>query len=176
MWQDEFSGPRLDRKKWRAVDDPTIGRYGLGNGQSQACLDAEGGTFLVRGDRLIIVAHHAPGATYPLRDKPSGKIRKEIGHQDFKFAKVTLCGSMILPRGERAGIQLGPRVVATGRVEQGSGFGLPGHSVPDRNTVMSPQRLVRSSGRSPRVGEVGGKVSDPAFPESEGLPPRWHIL
>jgi beta-glucanase (GH16 family) len=89
VWQDEFSGTRLDRKKWSAVDDPILGSYGHGNGESQAYLDAEGETFLVRDGRLTIVAHHAPDATYPLRDKPSGKVTKTIGRQDFKSAKLT---------------------------------------------------------------------------------------
>ena len=29
VWQDEFSGSTLDRKKWRAVDDPTLGKLSL---------------------------------------------------------------------------------------------------------------------------------------------------
>ena len=48
VWQEEFSGTKLDRKKWVAVDDPKIGQYGHGNGESQAYLDAEGETFLSR--------------------------------------------------------------------------------------------------------------------------------
>ena len=89
VWQEEFSGIKLDRKKWVAVDDPKIGQYGHGNGESQAYLDAEGDTFFVRDGRLTIVALHAPEAKYPLRDKPYGKFKHNIDHQDFKSAKLT---------------------------------------------------------------------------------------
>ena len=47
VWQDEFDGPRLDRKKWQAVDDTRIGKYGHGNGESQVYRDSEGDTFRV---------------------------------------------------------------------------------------------------------------------------------
>jgi beta-glucanase (GH16 family) len=89
VWQDEFTGTRLDRKKWNAVDDSRIGQYGHGNGESQAYLDAEGDTFLVKDGLLTIVARHAPEATYPLRDKPFGKIKKTTDQLDFKSAKLT---------------------------------------------------------------------------------------
>ena len=89
VWQEEFSGIKLDRKKWVAVDDPKVGQYGHGNGESQAYLDAEGDTFFVRDGRLTLVAHHAPKAKYPLRDKPYGKFKHNIDHQDFKSAKLT---------------------------------------------------------------------------------------
>ncbi len=32
IWQDEFSGDKLDRSKWSAEDDTVIGQYGHGNG------------------------------------------------------------------------------------------------------------------------------------------------
>ncbi|MDE2681586.1 MAG: hypothetical protein OSB29_09525, partial [Verrucomicrobiota bacterium] len=89
VWQEEFTGTKLDRKKWVAMDDPKIGQYGHGNGESQAYLGAEGDTFFVRDGRLTIVAHHAPEAKYPLRDKPYGKFKHNIDHQDFKSAKLT---------------------------------------------------------------------------------------
>jgi beta-glucanase (GH16 family) len=89
VWQDEFSGTRLDRKKWHAVDDSRIGQYGHGNGESQAYLDAEGDTFFVKDGLLRIVARHAPEASYPLRDKPLGQIKKTIEHLDFTSAKLT---------------------------------------------------------------------------------------
>lgn len=89
VWQEEFSGTKLDRKKWVAVDDPKIGQYGHGNGESQAYLDAEGETFFIKDGRLTIIAHHAPDAKYPLRDKPYGKFKRNIDHQDFKSAKLT---------------------------------------------------------------------------------------
>ena len=82
VWQEEFRGAKLDRKKWVAVDDPKIGQYGHGNGESQAYLDAEGDTFFVRDGRLTIVAHHTPEAKYPLRDKPFGKFKHNIDHQE----------------------------------------------------------------------------------------------
>jgi len=88
-WQEEFTGTKLDRKKWVAEDDAKIGQYGHGNGESQAYLDAEGNTFFVRDGKLTLVAHHAPEAKYPLRDKPYGKFKHNIDHQDFKSAKVT---------------------------------------------------------------------------------------
>jgi len=62
VWQDEFTGNKLDRKKWVAVDDAKIGQYGHGNGESQTYLDAEGDTFFVKDGRLTLVAHHAPEA------------------------------------------------------------------------------------------------------------------
>ena len=89
VWQEEFNGTKLDRKKWIAEDDPAIGQYGHGNGEAQAYLDAEGDTFFVKDGRLTIVARHAPDAEYPLREKPNGKIKHNIGHQDFKSAKLT---------------------------------------------------------------------------------------
>ena len=89
VWQDEFPGTRLDRKKWSAVDDPTVGKYGHGNGEAQAYLDAEGRTFQVRDGYLAITAHHDPGATYPIRDKPSGKVTRTTAGQDFASAKLT---------------------------------------------------------------------------------------
>ena len=89
VWQEEFSGTKLDRKKWVAVDDPKIGQYGHGNGESQAYLDAEGETFFIKDGRLTIIAHYAPDAKYPLRDKPCGKFKRNIDHQDFKSAKLT---------------------------------------------------------------------------------------
>ncbi len=88
VWQYEFHGTRLDRKKWSAVDDPTLGKYGHGNGEAQAYLDAEGRTFQVREGLLTITAHHDPGATYPIRDKPSGKVTKTTAGQDFASAKL----------------------------------------------------------------------------------------
>ena len=36
VWQEEFSGTKLDRKKWVAVDDRKIGQYGHGNGTRRA--------------------------------------------------------------------------------------------------------------------------------------------
>ncbi|MCS5584004.1 MAG: glycoside hydrolase family 16 protein, partial [Pseudomonadales bacterium] len=89
VWQDEFTGTKLDRKKWAAVDDAKIGQYGHGNGESQAYLDTEGETFFVKDGVLSIVAHYAPAAKYPLRDKPLGKITKTIDYLDFKSAKLT---------------------------------------------------------------------------------------
>ncbi|MHC5054793.1 MAG: glycoside hydrolase family 16 protein [Planctomycetota bacterium] len=89
VWQDEFTGTKLDRAKWKAEDDGKIGQYGHGNGEAEAYVDAEGDTYYVRDGRLSIVAHHAPDAKYPLRDKPYGKYLRDIGHQDFKSAKLT---------------------------------------------------------------------------------------
>jgi beta-glucanase (GH16 family) len=89
VWKEEFSGTKLDRKKWVAEDDSAIGQYGHGNGESQAYLDAEGDTFFVKNGKLTIVARHAPDAQYPLREKPYGKLKHNIGHQDFKSAKLT---------------------------------------------------------------------------------------
>jgi beta-glucanase (GH16 family) len=89
VWQDEFSGTQLDRKKWAALDDTKKGQYGHGNGEAQTYLNAEGETFFVKDGKLTIVATHAPDATYPLRDKPYGKVTKQIDHQDFKSAKLT---------------------------------------------------------------------------------------
>ena len=89
VWQDEFSGNKLDRSKWRAVDDPTHGAYGHGNGEAQAYLDAEGRTFRVKEGRLTITAHHDPRAVYPLRDKPGGPVTKKTSGQAFASAKLT---------------------------------------------------------------------------------------
>ena len=89
VWQEEFNGTKLNRKKWVAEDDPVIGQYGHGNGESQAYLDAEGDTFFVKDGKLTIVARYAPDAAYPLREKPYGKIKHNIDHQDFKSAKLT---------------------------------------------------------------------------------------
>ena len=89
VWQEEFHGTQLDRKKWMAEDDPTIGQYGHGNGEAQAYLDAEGDTFFVKDGKLTIVARYAPDAEYPLREKPYGKFKHNIRHQDFKSAKLT---------------------------------------------------------------------------------------
>ena len=89
VWQDEFEGTQLDRKKWTAVDDAKIGQYGHGNGEAQAYLDSEGETFVVKDGKLSIIAQYAPDAKYPLRNKPFGKIKEEIDHQDFKSAKLT---------------------------------------------------------------------------------------
>jgi len=89
VWQEEFNGTKLDRKTWKAEDDPAIGQYGHGNGEAQAYLDAEGDTFFVKDGRLTIVARYAPDAAYPLREKPYGKIKHNIDHQDFKSAKLT---------------------------------------------------------------------------------------
>ena len=88
VWKEEFSGTKLDRKKWVAEDDSAIGQYGHGNGESQAYLDAEGDTFFVKDGKLTIVARHAPDAQYPLREKPYGKLKHNIGQQDFKSAKL----------------------------------------------------------------------------------------
>ena len=60
VWQDEFSGSKLDRTKWNAVDDARIGRYGHGNGETQAYIDDEGGTYKVADGKLVIIARHAP--------------------------------------------------------------------------------------------------------------------
>ena len=87
-WQDEFVGEKLDRSKWVPEDDTVIGKYGHGNGEAQAYLDAEGETFYVRDGKLTIVALHAPGEKYPLREKPDGKITRHIAHQPFKSAKL----------------------------------------------------------------------------------------
>ncbi|MCP4811047.1 MAG: hypothetical protein GY888_00945, partial [Planctomycetaceae bacterium] len=78
-WQDEFNGTRLDRKKWQAVDDARIGKYGHGNGESQVYRDTEGDTFRVAKGILTITAHHVPGKKYPRRDKPQGPVK---GHVD----------------------------------------------------------------------------------------------
>ena len=50
IWQDEFKGEKLDRSKWTPVDDSVIGKYGHGNGEAQAYLDAEGDTFFKKWD------------------------------------------------------------------------------------------------------------------------------
>ena len=88
-WQDEFKGEKLDRSKWTPVDDSVIGKYGHGNGEAQAYVDAEGDTFFVRNGILHLRAHYSPNVKYPLRDAPNGKIKKMIEHQDFKSAKLT---------------------------------------------------------------------------------------
>lgn len=89
IWQDEFKGEKLDRSKWTPVDDSVIGKYGHGNGEAQAYVDAEGDTFFVRNGILHLRAHYSPNVKYPLRDAPNGKIKKMIEHQDFKSAKLT---------------------------------------------------------------------------------------
>ncbi|MED5470732.1 MAG: glycoside hydrolase family 16 protein [Verrucomicrobiota bacterium] len=89
VWQEEFSDTQLDRKKWSAIDDTIIGQYGHGNGEAQAYLDSEGDTFFVKNGKLSIVAHYAPDAKYPLREKPHGKLKHNIDYQDFKSAKLT---------------------------------------------------------------------------------------
>ena len=89
VWHDEFSGKKLDRSKWIPVDDTVVGKYGHGNGEAQAYVDAEGETFYVKDGRLTIVAHHAPGRKYPLRKEPGGKVTKLIAHQPFRSAKIT---------------------------------------------------------------------------------------
>ncbi|MEC9092335.1 MAG: glycoside hydrolase family 16 protein, partial [Planctomycetota bacterium] len=89
VWQDEFSGSKLDRKKWTPEDDSVIGQYGHGNGEAQVYLDAEGQTFRVGNGHLSIIANHAPQKQYPLRDGPGGRLLKKIDHQDFQSAKLT---------------------------------------------------------------------------------------
>lgn len=89
VWHDEFSGKKLDRTKWAPVDDTAIGRYGHGNGEAQAYVDAEGETFYVKDGKLTIVAQYAPDKKYPLRDNPHGKLTKLINHQPFRSAKIT---------------------------------------------------------------------------------------
>ena len=89
IWHDEFNGEKLDRSKWTPVDDSVIGKYGHGNGEAQAYLDAEGDTFFVRNGILHLRAQYSPNVKYPLRDTPNGKIKKMIEHQDFKSAKLT---------------------------------------------------------------------------------------
>tara|TARA_B000000565_G_scaffold206834_1_gene160241 strand:- start:834 stop:1952 length:1119 start_codon:yes stop_codon:yes gene_type:complete len=89
VWHDEFIGNRLDRSKWAPVDDSKIGKYGHGNGEAQAYLDAEGDTFFVKNGMLNIRAQYAPSVKYPLRDTPNGKVKKMIEHQDFRSAKLT---------------------------------------------------------------------------------------
>ena len=66
-----------------------VGKYGHGNGEAQAYVDAEGDTFFVRNGILHLRAHYSPNVKYPLRDAPNGKIKKMIEHQDFKSAKLT---------------------------------------------------------------------------------------
>lgn len=88
VWQDEFAGKKLDRKKWVPEDDSVIGQYGHGNGEAQVYLDAEGDTFFVKDGNLTIVAGYAPGAKYPLRDGPKGKFLRDIDHQTFRSAKI----------------------------------------------------------------------------------------
>ncbi|MFC4993224.1 glycoside hydrolase family 16 protein [Rubritalea tangerina] len=92
VWQDEFVDEKLDRKKWRPVDDTVIGQYGHGNGEAQAYVDAEGETFYVRDGQLTIIARHAPDAKYPLKDGKNGKFVREIDHQDFRSAKLETKG------------------------------------------------------------------------------------
>ena len=57
VWQEEFSGTQLDRKKWSVVDDTIIGQYGHGNGEAQAYLDSEGDTFFVKNGKLASLHH-----------------------------------------------------------------------------------------------------------------------
>ena len=92
VWQDEFDGNKLDRSKWVPEDDTVIGKYGHGNGEAQAYIDAEGETFFVKDGRLTIVARHAPGKKYPLREKAGGRILKQISHQPFRSAKLQTKG------------------------------------------------------------------------------------
>ncbi|MGY8771233.1 MAG: glycoside hydrolase family 16 protein [Pirellulales bacterium] len=89
VWQDEFSGERLDRAHWIAEDDPSIGKYGHGNGESQVYLDAEGETYFVKAGFLNIVALYAPNKKYPVRDKPNGEVKQQIENLDFQSAKLT---------------------------------------------------------------------------------------
>jgi len=89
VWQDEFGGTRLDRKKWQAVDDTRTGKYGHGNGESQVYRDTEGDTFQVSNGILSITAHHVPGKKYPLRDKFQGPIKGQVENLDFTSAKLT---------------------------------------------------------------------------------------
>lgn len=89
VWQDEFDGPRLDRKKWQAMDDTRIGKYGHGNGESQVYRDSEGDTFRVAKGILTITAHHVPGKKYPRRDKPGGPVKGYVDNLDFTSAKLT---------------------------------------------------------------------------------------
>ena len=89
VWQDEFAGTRLDRKKWTAVDDSRIGKYGHGNGESQVYRDREGDTFQVGNGVLSITAHHVPGKKYPLRDKFQGPVKGQVENLDFTSAKLT---------------------------------------------------------------------------------------
>ena len=88
VWQDEFSGKSLDRSKWIPQDDPMVGQYGHGNGEAQVYLDAEGETFYVKDGDLTIVALHAPGEKYPLRDGPKGKFLRNIKNQPYRSAKI----------------------------------------------------------------------------------------
>ena len=92
VWRDEFVGTKLDRSKWGVEDDTVIGQYGHGNGESQLYTDAEGETFYVKDGRLTILARHAPGRKYPLRDGPNGRIVKENDHQPFRSAKLQTRG------------------------------------------------------------------------------------
>ena len=88
VWQDEFEGDKLDRNKWAPIDDTEIGQYGHGNGESQVYVDAEGETFYVKDGKLTIVANHAPGRKYPLKDGPNGPFLKEVDHLPFRSAKL----------------------------------------------------------------------------------------
>ena len=92
VWQDEFDGEKLDRSKWVPEDDTVIGQYGHGNGEAQVYVDAEGETFFVKDGKLTIVARHAPGKKYPLKDGPNGAFLKEIDHQPFRSAKLQTQG------------------------------------------------------------------------------------
>ena len=46
VWQEEFTGTKLDRKKWVAEDDAKIGQYGHGNGESKLIWMPRGIPFL----------------------------------------------------------------------------------------------------------------------------------
>jgi len=89
VWQDEFTGNRLDRSRWVPEDDTVLGQYGHGNGEAQAYLDAEGETFYVKDGYLTIVASYSPGKEYPLRDGPGGRFLRNIDHQPFRSAKLS---------------------------------------------------------------------------------------
>ena len=87
-WQDEFTGGRLDRKKWQPEDDTRIGKYGHGNGEAQAYIDAEGETFFVKDGMLNLVARYAPGRKYPLKKKEGETQGKTIDTLTFRSAKL----------------------------------------------------------------------------------------
>ncbi len=88
VWQEEFSGNKLDRSKWVPEDDSVLGQYGHGNGEAQVYLDSEGETFYVRDGKLTIVATYAPNEKYPLRQGPRGAYLRDIDHQSFRSAKI----------------------------------------------------------------------------------------
>ena len=102
VWQDEFTGTRLDRKKWQAVDDTRAGKYGHGNGESQVYRDMEGTTFQVGNGVLSITAHHVPGKKYPLRNKYDGPIKNHVANLDFTSAKLTTENASCLPKSAQA--------------------------------------------------------------------------